>query len=212
LLEGGMGGLGNYNFKSSINQSPQYSQPGIKGKEDWIILELKVLADVGIVGFPNAGKSTLLSTLSKAKPKIGNYPFTTIKPNLGVVPYKEDKSFILADIPGIIEGASKGKGLGLRFLRHIERNSVLLFMIPIDSDNINKEYDLLLKELIIYNKELIDKKRILSISKNDLVEKKELKKIRKKIKIDIPVIFISSINNDGIEKLKNQIWNELNKN
>ena len=212
LLQGGIGGLGNYNFKSSINQSPQYSQPGIKGKEDWIILELKVLADVGIVGFPNAGKSTLLSTISKAKPKIGNYPFTTTKPNLGVVPYKEDKSFILADIPGIIEGASKGKGLGLRFLRHIERNSVLLFMIPIDSDDINKEYDLLLKELTVYNKELIDKKRILSISKNDLVEKNELKKIIKKIKTDIPVIFISSINNDGIKKLKNQIWNELNKN
>lgn len=212
LLKGGKGGLGNHHFKSSTNQSPQHSQPGEKGKENWFILELKVLADVGIVGFPNAGKSTLLSVISKAKPKIGNYPFTTVKPNLGVVPYKEDKSFIVADIPGIIEGASHGKGLGLRFLRHIERNSILLFMIPINSNDINREYNLLLNELKTYNKELLDKIRILAISKSDLIEKKELKNIMKKIKIIIPTIFISSINNTGIEELKKTVWNKINKN
>tara|TARA_B100001029_G_scaffold121802_1_gene101291 strand:+ start:653 stop:1651 length:999 start_codon:yes stop_codon:yes gene_type:complete len=209
LLEGGIGGLGNHNFKSSTNQSPKYSQPGKNGMEQWITLELKVLADVGIVGFPNSGKSTLLSVVSKAKPKIGDYPFTTIKPNLGVVPYKEDKSFILADIPGIIEGASKGKGLGLRFLRHIERNSILLFLIPINSTNITKEFNLLLKELKNYNKELLDKERVLAISKSDLVEKSELEIKLKKINIDIPKIFISSINYFGIEELKEQIWKKI---
>ena len=177
--------------------------------EQWITLELKVLADVGIVGFPNSGKSTLLSVVSKAKPKIGDYPFTTIKPNLGVVPYKEDKSFILADIPGIIEGASKGKGLGLRFLRHIERNSILLFLIPINSTNITKEFNLLLKELKNYNKELLDKERVLAVSKSDLVEKSELEIKLKKINIDIPKIFISSINYFGIEELKEQIWKKI---
>ena len=210
LLEGGIGGLGNHNFKSSTNRSPKYSQPGKNGMEQWITLELKVLADVGIVGFPNSGKSTLLSVVSKAKPKIGDYPFTTIKPNLGVVPYKEDKSFILADIPGIIEGASKGKGLGLRFLRHIERNSILLFLIPINSTNITNEFNLLIKELKSYNKELLDKERVLAISKSDLVEKSELKIKLKKIKIDIPKIFISSINYFGIEELKEQIWKKIN--
>ena len=209
LLEGGIGGLGNHNFKSSTNQSPKYSQPGKNGMEQWITLELKVLADVGIVGFPNSGKSTLLSVVSKAKPKIGDYPFTTIKPNLGVVPYKEDKSFILADIPGIIEGASKGKGLGLRFLRHIERNSILLFLIPINSTNITKEFNLLLKELKNYNKELLDKERVLAVSKSDLVEKSELEIKQKKINIDIPKIFISSINYFGIEELKEQIWKKI---
>tara|TARA_B100000965_G_scaffold264546_1_gene223407 strand:- start:1649 stop:2647 length:999 start_codon:yes stop_codon:yes gene_type:complete len=209
LLEGGIGGLGNHNFKSSTNQSPKYSQPGKNGMEQWITLELKVLADVGIVGFPNSGKSTLLSVVSKAKPKIGDYPFTTIKPNLGVVPYKEDKSFILADIPGIIEGASKGKGLGLRFLRHIERNSILLFLIPINSTNIIKEFNLLLKELKNYNKELLDKERVLAVSKSDLVEKSELEIKLKKINIDIPKIFISSINYFGIEELKEQIWKKI---
>ena len=209
LLEGGIGGLGNHNFKSSTNQSPKYSQPGKNGMEQWITLELKVLADVGIVGFPNSGKSTLLSVVSKAKPKIGDYPFTTIKPNLGVVPYKEDKSFILADIPGIIEGASKGKGLGLRFLRHIERNSILLFLIPINSTNITKEFNLLLKELKNYNKELLDKERVLAISKSDLVKKSELEIKLKKINIDIPKIFISSINYFGIEELKEQIWGKI---
>jgi len=209
LLEGGIGGLGNHNFKSSTNQSPKYSQPGKNGMEQWITLELKVLADVGIVGFPNSGKSTLLSVVSKAKPKIGDYPFTTIKPNLGVVPYKEDKSFILADIPGIIEGASKGKGLGLRFLRHIERNSILLFLIPINSTNITKEFNLLLKELKNYNKELLDKERVLAVSKSDLVEKSELEIKLKKINIDIPKIFISSINYFGIEELKEQIWKKI---
>ena len=212
LLEGGIGGLGNHNFKSSTNQSPKYSQPGKNGMEQWITLELKVLADVGIVGFPNSGKSTLLSVVSKAKPKIGDYPFTTIKPNLGVVPYKEDKSFILADIPGIIEGASKGKGLGLRFLRHIERNSILLFLIPINSTNIIKEFNLLLKELKNYNKELLDKERVLAVSKSDLVEKSELEIKLKKINIDIPKIFISSINYFGIEELKEQIWKKINVN
>ena len=209
LLEGGIGGLGNHNFKSSTNQSPKYSQPGKNGMEQWITLELKVLADVGIVGFPNSGKSTLLSVVSKAKPKIGDYPFTTIKPNLGVVPYKEDKSFILADIPGIIEGASKGKGLGLRFLRHIERNSILLFLISINSTDITKEFNLLLKELKNYNKELLDKERVLAISKSDLVEKSELEIKLKKINIDIPKIFISSINYFGIEELKEQIWKKI---
>ena len=207
LLEGGIGGLGNFHFKSATNQSPHYSQSGEKGSEKQITLELKVLADVGLVGFPNAGKSTLLSTISKAKPKIGDYPFTTITPNLGVIPFKDDKSFVMADIPGIIEGASEGKGLGIRFLRHIERNSILLFTIPVDSE-INKEFDLLVNELKKYNEKLMKKEIIVAITKCDLIPKEELKKLRLKIKHD--VILISSLTNFNLEKLKNVIWKKLN--
>ena len=205
--DGGIGGLGNFHFKSATNQSPHYSQSGKKGSEKKITLELKVLADVGLVGFPNAGKSTLLSTISKAKPKIGDYPFTTITPNLGVIPFKDDKSFVMADIPGIIEGASEGKGLGIRFLRHIERNSILLFTIPVDSE-INKEFDLLVNELKKYNEKLMKKEIIVAITKCDLIPKEELKKLRLKIKHD--VILISSLTNFNLEKLKNVIWKKLN--
>ena len=207
LLKGGIGGLGNDHFKSPTNQAPQYSQTGKVGIEEWVILELKVLADVGLVGFPNAGKSTLLSSISKAKPKIGNYPFTTLTPNLGVVPYKDYKSFIVADIPGIIEGASEGKGLGIRFLRHIERNSILLFLIPFDS-NIKNEYQLLSNELKKYNKKLLEKKIIVAISKCDLAPKEEIDKIDFKSKY--PVIKISSITNLGLIELKDCIWKEIN--
>jgi GTP-binding protein len=207
LLKGGIGGLGNDHFKSPTNQAPQYSQTGKVGIEEWVILELKVLADVGLVGFPNAGKSTLLSSISKAKPKIGNYPFTTLTPNLGVVPYKDYKSFIVADIPGIIEGASEGKGLGIRFLRHIERNSILLFLIPFDS-NIKNEYQLLSNELKKYNKKLLEKKIIVAISKCDLVPKEKIDKINFKSKY--PVIKISSITNLGLMELKDCIWKEIN--
>jgi len=207
LLKGGIGGLGNDHFKSPTNQAPQYSQTGKVGIEKWVILELKVLADVGLVGFPNAGKSTLLSSISKAKPKIGNYPFTTLTPNLGVVPYKDYKSFIVADIPGIIEGASEGKGLGIRFLRHIERNSILLFLIPFDS-NIKNEYQLLSNELKKYNKKLLEKKIIVAISKCDLVPKEKIDKINFKSKY--PVIKISSITNLGLMELKDCIWKEIN--
>ena len=187
LLEGGIGGLGNFHFRSSTNQAPHYSQSGKKGYEKWITLELKVLADVGLVGFPNAGKSTLLSTISKAKPKIGDYPFTTLTPNLGVIPYKEDKSFIMADIPGIIEGASEGKGLGVQFLRHIERNSILLFMIPVSS-KIKKEYNLLINELKKYNSELLEKDIIVAITKCDLATEEEIKKVE--VKLNHNIIFI----------------------
>jgi len=207
LLEGGIGGLGNFHFKSATNQSPHYSQSGKKGSEKKITLELKVLADVGLVGFPNAGKSTLLSTISKAKPKIGDYPFTTITPNLGVIPFKDDKSFVMADIPGIIEGASEGKGLGIRFLRHIERNSILLFTIPVDSE-INKEFKLLVNELKQYNEKLMSKEIIVAITKCDLIPKEKLKKLRFKIKHD--VILISSLTNFNLEELKNVIWDKLN--
>ena len=207
LLKGGIGGLGNDHFKSPTNQAPQYSQTGKVGIEEWVILELKVLADVGLVGFPNAGKSTLLSSISKAKPKIGNYPFTTLTPNLGVVPYKDYKSFIVADIPGIIEGASEGKGLGIRFLRHIERNSILLFLIPFDS-NIKNEYQLLSNELKKYNKKLLEKKIIVAISKCDLAPKERIDKIDFKSKY--PVIKISSITNLGLIELKDCIWKEIN--
>ena len=209
LLKGGIGGLGNVHFKSSTKQAPHYSQPGIKGIEESINLELKVLADVGLVGFPNAGKSTLLSSISEAKPKIGDYPFTTLTPNLGVVPFKDNLSFIMADIPGIIEGASKGKGLGIRFLRHIERNSILLFMIPIESD-IEKEFKLLHKELKNYNKELLEKKIIIAITKSDLVTEEELNKL--KINLDEEIIKISSVSGYGLEKLKGAIWNKINLN
>ena len=208
LMKGGQGGLGNFHFKSSTNQAPQYSQPGKKGTENWVTLELKVLADVGLVGFPNAGKSTLLSSISEAKPKIGDYPFTTIKPNLGVVPYKDDKSFIMADIPGIIEGASEGKGLGFRFLRHIERNSILLFLIPITS-KITEEFKMLRKELNKYNKELMEKDIIIAISKSDLKSTEEIKKIR--LDFIHETVFISSITNYNLDKLKNMIWKKLNK-
>ena len=209
LLEGGMGGLGNVHFKTSTKQAPQYSQPGIQGIEEWINLELKVLADVGLVGFPNAGKSTLLSSISKAKPKIGDYPFTTLTPNLGVIPYKDNLSFIMADIPGIIEGASEGKGLGIRFLRHIERNSILLFMIPVTSE-VDKEFKLLHKELKSYNKELLEKKIIIAVTKCDLLSEKELKEIKFNLKQEI--IKISSVTGYGLENLKDAIWKKINLN
>ena len=207
LLEGGIGGLGNVHFKTSTKQAPQYSQPGIKGIEEWINLELKVLADVGLVGFPNAGKSTLLSSISKAKPKIGDYPFTTLTPNLGVIPYKDNLSFIMADIPGIIEGASEGKGLGIRFLRHIERNSILLFIIPVDS-NINNEFKLLYRELENYNKELLKKKIIIAISKCDTVSIEELDKLKTNLKYDI--VKISSVSGLGLDQLKDIVWKKIN--
>ena len=209
LLEGGIGGLGNVHFKTSTKQAPQYSQPGIQGIEEWINLELKVLADVGLVGFPNAGKSTLLSSISKAKPKIGDYPFTTLTPNLGVIPYKDNLSFIMADIPGIIEGASEGKGLGIRFLRHIERNSILLFMIPVTSE-VDKEFKLLHKELKSYNKELLEKKIIIAVTKCDLLSEKELKEMKFNLKQEI--IKISSITGYGLENLKDAIWKKINLN
>ena len=209
LLEGGIGGLGNVHFKTSTKQAPQYSQPGIQGIEEWINLELKVLADVGLVGFPNAGKSTLLSSISKAKPKIGDYPFTTLTPNLGVIPYKDNLSFIMADIPGIIEGASEGKGLGIRFLRHIERNSILLFMIPVTSE-VDKEFKLLHKELKSYNKELLEKKIIIAVTKCDLLSEKELKEMKFNLKQEI--IKISSVTGYGLESLKDAIWKKINLN
>lgn len=208
LVKGGRGGLGNTHFKSPTNQTPKYAQPGEHGSEDWYILELKVLADVGLVGFPNAGKSTLLSVVSSAKPRIANYPFTTLVPNLGIVSYRDYKSFIMADIPGIIEGAHEGKGLGLRFLKHIERNSMLLFLIPSDSADISKEYSILLGELKKYNPELLDKKRILAISKSDFLDEE----LKNEIMKDLPAItwcFISSVTGEGITDLKDLIWNEL---
>ena len=209
LLEGGIGGLGNVHFKTSTKQAPQYSPPGVQGTEEWINLELKVLADVGLVGFPNAGKSTLLSSISKAKPKIGDYPFTTLTPNLGVIPYKDNLSFIMADIPGIIEGASEGKGLGIRFLRHIERNSILLFMIPVTSE-VDKEFKLLHKELKSYNKKLLEKKIIIAVTKCDLLSEKELKEMKFNLKQEI--IKISSVTGYGLENLKDAIWKKINLN
>ena len=206
LLRGGRGGLGNNHFKSSTNQTPRYAQPGEPGKEEWKILELKVLADVGLVGFPNAGKSTLLSVVSAAKPEIANYPFTTIVPNLGIVAYRDHQSFVMADIPGIIEGAHKGKGLGHRFLRHIERNSVLLFTIPSDSNNIIEEYEVLLKELKLYNPELLDKEKMLAITKCDLLDEELTLEIKKELPTDIKTVFISSISQTGIVELKDMIW------
>ncbi|MGY8926042.1 MAG: GTPase ObgE [Flavobacteriales bacterium] len=210
IQKGGRGGQGNDHFKSSTNQTPRFAQPGEDGAEGWKILELKVLADVGLVGFPNAGKSTLLSVVSAAKPEIGNYPFTTIKPNLGIVKYRGGRSYIMADIPGIIEDAHKGKGLGLRFLRHIERNSLLLFMIPADSDDINKEYAILLNELKLYNPELLHKDKILAISKSDMLDEE----LTEEIKLDLPkgieTIFISSVAQQGITELNDLVWNTLN--
>jgi GTP-binding protein len=209
LTPGGRGGKGNAHFATSTNQAPQHAQPGEPGIEEWIILELKLLADVGLVGFPNAGKSTLLSTVSAAKPKIGNYPFTTLTPNLGVVSYRDDKSFVMADIPGIIEGAAEGKGFGLRFLRHIERNSLLLFLIPADSQNIKNEYEILLNELNKYNPELLDKKRILAISKSDMLDEELKAAIRNELPEVIPSIFISAVTNQGLSELKDLIWQNL---
>ncbi|MCG8385579.1 MAG: GTPase ObgE [Cytophagales bacterium] len=210
LTEGGRGGLGNENFKTATNQTPRHAQPGEDGKEEWVILELKLLADVGLVGFPNAGKSTLLSVLSAAKPEIADYPFTTLTPNLGVVPYRDYKSFVMADIPGIIEGAAEGKGLGTRFLRHIERNSVLLFMIPADSDSIADEYKVLLHELEKYNPELLDKQRILAISKSDLLDEELMAEMKNEVPADLPFIFISSLVQMGLEELKDELWKILN--
>ena len=212
LLSGGRGGLGNDHFKSATNQTPKYAQPGEEGQEAEIILELKILADVGLVGFPNAGKSTLLSVISAAKPKIANYPFTTLTPNLGIVSYRDNRSFVMADIPGIIEGAAEGKGLGLRFLRHIERNSVLLFMIPVDADDIKKEYDILIKELSKYNPELLDKNRVLAITKSDMLDDELLEEVKKTLPEDIPYVFISSITQKGITELKDMLWEALNDN
>ncbi len=211
LVKGGLGGRGNSHFKSPTNQAPRYAQPGEDASEGWFILELKVLADIGLVGFPNAGKSTLLSVLSAAKPEIANYPFTTLVPNLGIVSYRDHMSFIMADIPGIIEGASEGKGLGLRFLRHIERNSTLLFMIPADTDDINTEYTVLLKELKKYNPELLDKDRILAISKSDMLDDELKDEISKNFPKDLPCLFISSVAQQGLIELKDLIWEKLNK-
>ena len=209
LMKGGRGGLGNTRFKTSTNQAPRYAQPGEPFEENWIVLELKLLADVGLVGFPNAGKSTLLSVVSAAKPKIDNYPFTTLVPNLGMVNYRDYKSFVMADIPGIIEGASEGRGLGTRFLRHIERNSLLLFVIPADAEDIKTEYKILLNELTQYNPELVNKKRLLAISKTDLLDE-ELKIAISKELPDIPYVFISAVTNFGLSELKDMIWKELN--
>ncbi len=209
LLKGGRGGKGNNFFKTSTNQAPRYAQPGEPYQERYVIFELKLLADVGLVGFPNAGKSTLLSVMTAAKPKIANYPFTTLEPNLGMVSYRDFKSFVMADIPGIIEGASEGKGLGLRFLRHIERNSLLLFLVPADADDIAGEYKILLNELANYNPELLDKRRILAVSKSDMLDEELIEEISKTLP-DIPHIFISSLTGQGIVPLKDLLWRELN--
>jgi GTP-binding protein len=213
LFSGGRGGLGNSNFKSPTNQAPHYAQPGEPGEEEWVILELKVLADVGLVGFPNAGKSTLLSVMSAAKPEIADYPFTTLTPNLGVVPYRDERSFIMADIPGIIEGAAEGKGLGTRFLRHIERNAVLLFLIPADTYDIKNTYNILVGELEKYNPELLDKKQILAISKADLLDEELMNEMKDELKDEVPAglscIFISAVTQQGITELKDKIWQAL---
>lgn len=209
VVKGGRGGLGNWNFRSATNQTPRYAQPGEPRIERTVILELKVLADIGLVGFPNAGKSTLLSVVSAAKPEIANYPFTTLVPNLGIVTYRDGKSFVMADIPGIIEGAHQGKGLGIRFLRHIERNSILLFLVPADSPDIHQEYKILLNELEQYNPELLDKKRILAISKCDCADKELMAEMEKDLP-DIPYVFISSITGTGLTELKDTLWRILN--
>jgi len=210
LTPGGRGGLGNAHFKSPTNQTPRYAQPGEEGREEWVILELKLLADVGLVGFPNAGKSTLLSVVSAAKPKIANYAFTTLEPNLGVVAYRDYRSFVMADIPGIIEGASEGKGLGLRFLRHIERNSMLLFMISCESADIAEEYRILLNELQTFNPELLDKKRILAITKSDMLDEELENEMRSTLPKELETVFISSVTGKNITQLKDMIWNALN--
>lgn len=211
LAAGGRGGKGNNFFKSATLQTPRFAQPGEPGLEEWKILELKLLADVGLVGFPNAGKSTLLSVLSAAKPEIADYPFTTLVPNLGMVAYREGRSFVMADIPGIIEGAHLGKGLGLRFLRHIERNSILLFLIPCDSKDIREEYKILLNELMQFNPELLDKSRVLAITKCDMLDKELIGEMKKEVPKDLPVIFISSAAHQGLDELKDVLWKELNK-
>jgi len=210
LVSGGRGGLGNHNFKSATNQTPRYAQPGETGKEEWKILELKVLADVGLVGFPNAGKSTLLSVITAAKPKIANYAFTTLVPNLGIVKYRGHQSFVVADIPGIIEKAHEGKGLGHRFLRHIERNAVLLFMIPCDSDDIKNEYAILLNELEQFNPELLDKPRFLAITKSDMIDDELKNLLTPELPKDIPHLFISSVAQSGLTTLKDKLWEILN--
>ncbi|CAL67821.1 GTPase ObgE [Christiangramia forsetii] len=213
VAEGGMGGRGNWHFKSSTNQTPRYAQPGVDGQQIDVTLELKVLADVGLVGFPNAGKSTLLSVITAAKPKIANYEFTTLKPNLGIVEYRDFKTFVVADIPGIIEGAAEGKGLGHRFLRHIERNSTLLFLIPSDARDIKKQYDILLDELKRYNPELMDKDRLVAISKSDLLDEELKAEMAKELdkELQLPYIFISSVAQSGLTELKDKLWQMLNR-
>ena len=211
LLKGGRGGKGNAFFKSATMQAPKFSQPGEPSQEAWIILELKLLADVGLVGFPNAGKSTLLSVVSAAHPEIADYPFTTLVPNLGIVSYYDNRSFVMADIPGIIEGAAEGKGLGIRFLRHIERNSTLLFMVPADSEDVKGSYDILLNELKKYNPELLDKDRLLAITKCDLVDEDRIKEIKKHLPKKVPHVFICALTRQGIQELKDLIWLTLNK-
>ena len=210
LLKGGRGGLGNFQFRSATNQAPRYAQPGEPMQEMTIILELKLLADVGLVGFPNAGKSTLVSALSNARPKIANYPFTTMEPSLGIVGYRDNKSFVMADIPGIIEGASEGKGLGLRFLRHIERNSLLLFMVPGDTDDIKREYEILLNELKQFNPELLGKHRVLAVTKCDLLDEELMEMLKDTLPEDLPVVFISAVTGFGLDELKDVLWEELN--
>ncbi len=213
VLEGGLGGRGNWHFKSATNQTPRYAQPGIPGSESDLTLELKVLADVGLVGFPNAGKSTLLSVLTSAKPKIADYPFTTLKPNLGIVQYRDFKSFVMADIPGIIEGAAEGTGLGHYFLRHIERNAILLFLIPADSIDVSREYEILLNELKEYNPELLDKERLVAISKSDMLDEELREEMGKEVKKDlgdVPFLFISSVSQYGLQELKDKLWAFLN--
>lgn len=211
LLRGGRGGLGNFNFATPTRQAPRFAQPGEPMQELTVIMELKLLADVGLVGFPNAGKSTLLAAVSAAKPKIANYPFTTLEPNLGIVSYRDSKSFVMADIPGIIEGASAGKGLGLRFLRHIERNSLLLFMVPGDAEDIRKEYDILLNELATFNPDMLDKQRVLAITKCDLLDDELIEMLEETLPEGIPHVFISSVTGLGVSVLKDILWNELNK-
>lgn len=210
LMQGGRGGLGNWNFRTATLQTPRFAQPGEPEQEGYVILELKILADVGLVGFPNAGKSTLLSVVSAAKPKIADYAFTTLVPNIGIVEYRDKKSFVMADIPGIIEGAHEGKGLGLRFLRHIERNSMLLFMVPCDCNDINKEYKILVNELKMFNPELLDKKRVLAITKSDLIDEELMKEMKKGLPKKVPHIFISAQTGIGITQLKDLLWKQLN--
>jgi GTP-binding protein len=212
LTDGGRGGLGNWHFKTSTFQTPRFAQPGEDGQEQWNILELKLLADVGLVGFPNAGKSTLLSVVSAAKPEIADYAFTTLVPNLGIVAYRNNRSFVMADIPGIIEGASQGKGLGIRFLRHIERNSVLLFMVPADTArSISEEYEILLNELNEYNPELMHKPRLLAVTKSDMLDEELQEEMKKQLPADVPSVFISSVAQKGISELKDMLWTEINK-
>ena len=210
LLKGGRGGLGNYQFRSATNQAPRFAQPGEPMQEMTIILELKLLADVGLVGFPNAGKSTLLSAVSNARPKIANYPFTTMEPSLGIVAYRDQRSFVMADIPGIIEGAAEGKGLGLRFLRHIERNSLLLFMVPGDTDDIRREYEILLDELRRFNPDLLSKHRVLAVTKSDLLDDELIEMLRETLPQDLPCVFISAVTGRGLDELKDLLWRELN--